>query len=85
MMYRVASERLQALGVTLSFVDGGAAGTASNVVIRHGLGGSPLSDEPAVLILSADLSQILGPGAHDVAPFTPDTLTARLLAIAGQN
>lgn len=85
MIYRVVSERLRASGVTLALIDGGDAGTASKVVISHGLGGSPLPDESAVLTLSADLSQILGPGRHDVAPFTPHTLAARLLAIAGQN
>ena len=83
MIYRVVSRRLQASGVKLSLADGSGAGTASRVVISLGLGGPP-PDEPAVLFLSADLSRILGPGRHDVAPFTPDNLAARLLAIVGQ-
>jgi hypothetical protein len=84
-IYRVVSERLQASGLTLLIVDGSSAGTVSQVVIsRGGLCASLLPNEPAVLTLSADLSQILGPRPHDVAPFTPNALAARLLAIAGQ-
>jgi DNA-binding NarL/FixJ family response regulator len=32
-----------------------------------------------VLVLSADLTQLLGPGEHDIVAFTPDSLAARLL------
>jgi len=33
-----------------------------------------------VLTLSADLTQLLGPGEHDSVAFTPDTLAERLRA-----
>ena len=32
-----------------------------------------------VLVLSTDLTQLLGPGDGDIETFTPDTLAARLL------
>jgi DNA-binding NarL/FixJ family response regulator len=58
-------------------------------VVIIGPSGGPRPVDPAlvrallpqarVLALSADLTQLLGPGAQDSDAFTPDTLAARLL------
>ena len=37
-----------------------------------------------VLSLSADLTNIIGPGPHDIAPFTPEILAARVRDILAE-
>jgi len=66
-------ERLRALDPDVVIV--GPVGTVSP------MDAIVLLPRARVLTLSADLTHILGPGAGEIAPFTPDTLAERLLSV----
>jgi hypothetical protein len=44
----------------------------------HALDAASAASRTRVLILSADLTNIIGPDPGDIAPFTPETLAARV-------
>jgi hypothetical protein len=92
---RVAASRLEQTGIGLSIVaeiadvasvGGRLAELAPDLAI---LSQAAISRLPAgvmapsipVLVLSTDLSYIAGPGPDDMAPLTPESLVAALLAV----
>jgi hypothetical protein len=94
---RVAATRLEQAGIKLSIVaevgdlaepSARGAHTPDLVIIGQAAGRalpkSPLPGSAAVLALSDDLSRLFGPSPDDVAPLTPETLAAALLAVAGE-